>query len=242
MGADPVFFARPEGERSALHVAPHVAAWLATGYPDPFHVRELLTLAEETVRPRLRNVPDPLALRLDVGLPEDVRLLDQYDLDRYLRPLTTWLEARSGREFACVWATKGRAEDSYLRVARADPPAHRVNGDREFRVRAAPWDGEQVLTDRVQNEAAQAEPLPDGPVALQLSFAVPPEHEWTVLWRRTIDGLCGVLGPASDDRPWQPCAGRIVDLGLHRTVDPSLTHEVVVTVVARAIAVDAASR
>ncbi|MGY1637496.1 hypothetical protein ACI78V_12675 [Geodermatophilus sp. SYSU D00742] len=231
MGADAVFFARPEGEASPLGIAPRMAGWMATGHPDQVHVRAFVTHAQQVLGP----APDdagPRALRLDVGLADDVRLLDQYTLSHYLVPLVEWLGANGGWEFASVWGTKAVGRDTLLRCAAAEPvelPA----GGRTFVVRTRTAVGSPEYTTQVRDQLQGQAPLPEGPVGLQLSFTVPPGCNWASLWQPTVDGLAAVLGAAGDDRPDDPRDGRVVELGLHRREDPALEHEVVVTGVCR---------
>ena len=67
---------------------------------------------------------------------------------------------------------------------------------------------------------------------LQLSFVVGPQRNWLTLWKPTIDALDPLLGRTRDDRDWHPQDGRITDLGLHMAVDPSLGHDVLVSIAA----------
>jgi hypothetical protein len=53
-------------------------------------------------------VSDPLALRLDIALPDTVPLLGLHDLDNFLFPLVSKLTGSTGRQFASVWATTGK--------------------------------------------------------------------------------------------------------------------------------------
>jgi hypothetical protein len=227
MGADAVFFARPEGEASPLGIAPRMAGWMATGHPDQVHVRAFITHAQLVLGP----APDgggPTALRLDVGLADDVRLLDQYALSHYLVPLVEWLGHNGGWEFASVWATKAPGQDTLLRCTAAEPSEPPAGG-RTFVVRTGTAVGSPEYTAQVRAQLQEQEPVPEGPFRLQLSFSVPPGCNWAGLWQPTVDGLVPVLGAAGDDRPDDPRDGRVVELGLHRREDPALAHEVVVT-------------
>ncbi|MGY1821671.1 hypothetical protein [Geodermatophilus sp. SYSU D00079] len=233
MGADAVFFARPEAEGTPLGIAPRLAGWMATGHPDQVHVRALVTHAQQVLGPAPEGC-GPTALRLDVGLADDVRMLDQYALAHYLVPLVEWLGPHGGWEFASVWATKAPGTDTVLRCAAAEPVAQ-PGGDRTFAVRTDTSVGSPEFTAQVRAQLAGQEPVPDGPVALELSFAVPPGSHWAGLWQPTVDGLVTVLGTAGDDRPDDPRDGRVVELGLHRREDPALEHDVVVTGVLRVL-------
>ena len=74
--------------------------------------------------------------------------------------------------------------------------------------------------------------IPAGPVQLQLAFVVGPQRNWLTLWKPTIDALDPLLGRTHADRDWHPQDGRITDLGLHVTVDPSLGHDILVSIAA----------
>jgi len=52
------------------------------------------------------------------------------------------------------------------------------------------------------------------------------------LWKQTIDSLDPLLGRTRPDRAWHALDGRITDLGMHSTVDPTLRYEVVVGIAA----------
>ena len=69
-------------------------------------------------------------------------------------------------------------------------------------------------------------------VQLQLSFVVGRQRNWLTLWKPTIDALDPLLGRTREDRDWHPQDGRITDLGLHVLVDPSLGHDVLVSIAA----------
>ncbi|NEK58755.1 hypothetical protein GCU56_12840 [Geodermatophilus sabuli] len=232
MGTDAVFFARPEGPASPLGLAPRLAGWMATGHPDQTHVRAFLVHAGQLLGRRPPDAAGPLALRLDVGLPDDVRLLDQYALGRYLGPLVEWLGANGGWDFASAWATKGVADDTILRIGATEPDAEPA-GDRRFTVRTTTAAGSPEFTEQVRAGLDGEPPLPGGAVSLQLSFAVPRGCHWAGLWQPTLDGLVPLLGAAADDRPEDAVDGRVVELGLHRQERDSPGAEVTVTGVAR---------
>ena len=80
---------------------------------------------------------DPLALRLEVGLPGDVALLDQHDLDNYVFPLIMRLSKTSGRQFASVWAAKSHKEDSGVVVQQAVPRLTPVKAGSWLQVRTS---------------------------------------------------------------------------------------------------------
>jgi hypothetical protein len=67
---------------------------------------------------------------------------------------------------------------------------------------------------------------------MQLCFTVGLGRNWLNLWKPTIDALGQILGNDPTGAPWNPLDGRIVELGLHNTVDPSLGHDVFITIAA----------
>src|SRR5689334_2643339 len=115
----PVFYARPEMVGGVLSVAPALASW--DGTDSPGQVRSAAFVAEvgSAVTAGLRATADPLALRLDIGLPDSVPLLAHNDLDNYLFPLVPKLSAATGRQFATVWASKRHAAASSVAVCQA---------------------------------------------------------------------------------------------------------------------------
>ena len=81
-------------------------------------------------------------------------------------------------------------------------------------------------------DSLDAAAIPAGAVQLQLSFVVGRQRNWLTLWKPTIDALDPLLGRTREDRDWHPQDGRITDLGLHVLVDPSLGHDVLVSIAA----------
>jgi hypothetical protein len=68
---------------------------------------------------------------------------------------------------------------------------------------------------------------------LELAFVVGPNRNWVELWKPTIDALEPLLGrDPFQKRPWNPRDGRIIELGMHRTVDPTFGHKIVVGIAA----------
>ncbi len=222
MAAAGVFFAKPAGDPTPLRERPRLASWMAADHPDQVRLRAFLDHAESAVQPRLALAEGALALWLDIGLPSHISLLDQHDLDNYLLPLTNRLIKSSGRQFDSVWATKRHAEASSIYVGPAmslpNPPA----ADRHFDVRTTVSSETIDYKEQISDQLAEVEALPEGPVTLELSFTVGTRRNWTNLWKPTIDSLDRLLGQTIPGRPWHPRDGRIVELGLHRCVDPSI--------------------
>jgi hypothetical protein len=77
----PVRYRRPESSPFELPLRPRLASWNKAGDPDQMRLTQYLDTVEALVATRVAALPDPLALRVDVGLPDTVRLLDAHDLD-----------------------------------------------------------------------------------------------------------------------------------------------------------------
>lgn len=129
-----------------------------------------------------------------------------------------------------MWCTKRHADTSRVLVA----PAHEVPGpSTTYTARTTASAQTKAFKEQIRTALAQARELPAGAVQLQLAFVVGPQRNWLTLWKPTIDALDPLLGRTRDDRDWHPKDGRITDLGLHVTADPSLGHDVLVSIAAK---------
>lgn len=99
-------FAMPHSQPLRLPVPPRLASWNKAGDPDQVRLAEYLSAADELLRPYYERLNGPLALRLDVGLPQAADLLDRRDLDNYLYPLATRISRNTLGALTCVWGTK----------------------------------------------------------------------------------------------------------------------------------------
>ena len=225
----PVFYAGRPAAGKTLNVAPVLAG---RGEAGSTRKERLATLADDVrllVAEDMRATPDPLGLRLDIGLPNDVPLLASNDLDTFVYPLVSRLTGTTGRPFVSVWASKQSARTSSVAVFQARPTRD-PGGAQQFQVRTTASIVTAAFRQQVRDRIAAARPLPDGGIALQLSFVVGPRRTWPNLWKVTIDSLGSLLGHAGDVRePDQP-DGRITDLGLHCVVDPDVGHDVVIAI------------
>lgn len=175
-----------------------------------------------------------MPLRLDVGLPSSIALLGEHDLDNYLFPLVTRLGKRPGLSVVSVWATKQYAAESYIGAAPAVAVQAPSDGfGRQVRTTASA--STTAYNVETANQLGDAAPLPRGPVALQLAFAVGTRRNWLNLWKPSIDALDRLLGRTIATRLWHPQDGRITELALHRTIDESLGNDVIINVVARSL-------
>ncbi|TWP32010.1 hypothetical protein [Leekyejoonella antrihumi] len=142
----------------------------------------------------ISTLPDPLGLRLDIGLPDKVKLLERHDLDNYLFPLVPQLTKRTSRRFAFVSATKRHADRSSVLVETALPVSD-PGGAYSFEMVTTAAADTATYKTQIRDRVASATPLPNGGVELQIAFVV---------------GSAG-HGPTSGKRPsmrWSPCPDR----------------------------------
>jgi hypothetical protein len=231
----PVFFAKPDAEMSALKIAPRLASWDAAGHPDQLALHKSLDHAEALLAPQLVMLPEPRALRLDVALPEHIELLDAHDLDNYAFPLAARLTQATQRTFASVWVTKRTGATSAAAAQEAVPRATPSVGALVLDVRTTASVTTTAYKQQIHDQV-QADLLPTGPVALEVSFIVGPNRNWLNLWKPTIDALDMLLGQTVPGKAWHPRDGRIVELGLHQQVDESVGHDVVLAIAGAGVA------
>jgi len=209
-----------------LRKVPRLASWSKSTDPDQVRLREYLEDTAELLAPHLVASNGRWALLLEVGLPPGRDLVDMADLDNYAFPLATRLR---NEDLVAVWCTKRHADISRVLVA----PAAETAGPRHpYTVRTTASASTAAYKEQVRSAVVAAAVIPTAAVQLQLSFVVGPQRNWLTLWKPTIDALDPLLGRTRDDRDWHPKDGRITDLGLHVAVDPSLGHDVLVSIAA----------
>ncbi|RYB88515.1 hypothetical protein EUA06_20465 [Nocardioides glacieisoli] len=153
------------------------------------------------------------------------------DLDNYAFPLATHLRSE---DLVSVWCTKRHADTSRVLVAPArETPAPEAT----YTVRTTASSQVKPYKEQVRAAVAGDAEIPAGGVQLQVAFVVGPHRNWLNLWKPTIDALDPLLGRTRAERDWHPKDGRITDLGLHVAIDPSLGHDVVVTIAAAPAAI-----
>ncbi|WP_217898504.1 hypothetical protein [Haloechinothrix alba] len=226
------FFTKPNGSLQTLRIPPRLASWERAGHPDQVRLDEYVQHAGELLAPQFSGLPDPLALRLDVGLPQSVSLTDEHDLDNYAFPLVTQLSKRFRRQFSSVWCSKRHSETSAVAVDQAVPidvardtsslPALETTASAET----------TAYKQQVHEQLEGWDAVAEGPVSLQLSFTVGPRRNWVNLWKPTIDALDRLLGRTDPERQWHPRDGRVVDLGMHCRIDSELGNRVRIAIVA----------
>ncbi|NYI66112.1 hypothetical protein [Spelaeicoccus albus] len=227
MGA-PMFYEKPAGRGSLLHVAPAPASWDAAGSPSQIRSADFIDDVHDLAAEKMAALPDPLSLLLDVGLPDAVPLLERHDLDNYLFPLVPQLTKRTGRQFVSVWATKRHATSSSVLVGTAVPTTD-PGGTYSFDVETTPAADTTAYKEQIRDQVSAATPLGGAGVALQIAFVVGPRRSWPNLWKATIDSLGPILGRDDGAGEWNIRDGRVTHLGLHSAVNPEQGNEVRIT-------------
>ncbi|MEU1841167.1 hypothetical protein [Micromonospora chersina] len=182
----PVFYTRPESVGRTLSVPPALASWDTAGSPGQVRSAAFAADVLAAIAPKLRLTPDPLALRVDIGLPDIVPLLALNGLDNYLFPLVPKLTKGTARQFASVWATKRHAATSSVAVCQT----HTVKDPSRvysLQVRTNASASTTAYKRQIRDQVTAAQPLPDGGIALQLAFVVGPRRAWPNLWKRDGD-------------------------------------------------------
>jgi hypothetical protein len=220
-------FALPAAEPAVLTRHPVLAGWDRADRPDRARLTEFLTAVEEDAEAALATIAGDLALNLTLALPDGHPLTRHPDLDNYLLPVVSRL---GQRRIPAVFAEKVHADTSTLTVAPArlrpddEPPQLqlRASGSYEHPAwQAQVFDACAAAVDGARPSAA--------PVQLDLAFGVSSLRNWTTLWKPTIDALGPLLGVPDPERPLAPNDDRVVRLGLHRTIDDSLGHDVAIS-------------
>lgn len=215
------WYARPESGTQQLRVTPRLASWNKADDPDQVRLREYLDDTEALLAGS--RIDGPWALRLDVGLPTARDLLNAADLDNYGYPLAYRLRDSA---LVSVWCTKQHGEQSSVSIETArelpSPPTNVLVAKTTGSTSTA------AFKEQIYAAVAETAELPAGPVRLELAFVVGPRRNWLNLWKPTIDALDPILGRTNPDRPWHPRDGRIIELGMHLTVDPAAGTEIVI--------------
>jgi hypothetical protein len=230
---EPVFYRVPPPRQLRLPVRPQLASWDRARAPSQQRLAGYLEQTQQAVAPAIEGSSGPVALRLDVGLPTSVSLLDEHDLDNYLFPLTTALDRRE-RRIVSVWGHKFHGDDSHISIQ----PAQVATGAQDWaivqEVVTTASSQTRAFKEQINQQLTGLDELPDGGITLEISYVVGPGRYWPNLWKATIDALDTVLGRTHPDRNWHPRDGRIDTLGLHCTVDPGIGNVVRITLRAAA--------
>jgi len=185
---------------------------------------DLWTAIDEEAEPAVAQIAGDVALDLTIGVPAGHPLTQGCRLDNYLLLVASQL---GQRRIPAVFGRKIHGNVSSLRVGparyRADdvPPVMQVRASGQ--PEAPDW------KEQVRHACAAAidnDGLGTEAVLLDVAFAVSSLRNWTDLWKPTIDALGPLLGTDSSEAPWAPRDDRIVEVGLHRTTDDSVGHDV----------------
>ncbi len=219
------FHPAPQSAPIPLRFPPRLASWDRADSASQARLAEFLEHAESQLAawPVAR---EPLAVHLEVALASSADLFESGDLDNYMYPLAQRL---GSDRIASMWASKSHNDAvSSLRVARAHVTTEPAGAG--WAVACVRATGSAALASwkaRVRDQLARhAEPAPEGPLDVEISFRVGRGRSWINLWKQAIDSLGPVLGLVRENRPFHPRDGRIVRLGLHRSVAPELGHDV----------------
>jgi hypothetical protein len=227
-----VLFNRPDGRPVVLRRQPVLArvdAGADAGEPPPqpelgAYLDGLVADLEWTPRSG-----DHLVLELDIGLPSFVPPLARgHDLDDYLFPIVSRLGTI---RFDAVFAVKRPGIRSTIRVGRAvaadrPPPAPLVSVRTTADATSIDWK-EQV------HEACHRVtpvPAPAGGVAVELRFTLSRRRNWAAVWQPALDSLGPILGVPDPTRPYRADSSRVTALAMHRRLDDTLGHRVLVEV------------
>lgn len=209
----------------ALRTAPLLASWNKASDPNQIALQEYLVDTVEQASPFIPTA-GPWALWLDVGLPANRALTTAADLDNYALPLASALPKE---RLVSVWCSKRHAASSHVVIA----PAHLSSSPTgAVQLRTTVSTATTAYKKQVRDGVNDVPELADGPVRLQIAFTVGPTRNWLNLWKPTIDALDPLLGRSHPDRDWHPRDGRIVDLGLHLRIDPSLKFDIELSIAA----------
>ena len=214
-----VLYASPQGSPALLSLEPRLASWEKKGHPSQIRLRAFLEHLDLVGAPQVVATTGPLAIRLDVALPEQIDLLDERDLDNFVQPIC---QVYPQDRLVSVWASKRHGAQSRLTIGAALLESLPTSGRDEWDSAFAQPDGSYIRSEwRAQiaeQVGRQAAPAPEGPLELHVSFQVDPaRRSWTSLWKPAIDALVPILGRETRRNKLEPRDGRITTLGLHRT-------------------------
>lgn len=174
-------------------------------------------------------VTDPagdLGIHLEVGLASSVDPLTQNDLDNYLEPLANHI---SHGRLVAAWVTKKHGDQSTLVLGSVEPTSVPLSGWMRGTAFAAGLSvpGKRELGRQI---AQQAQPMPWGPIELEVAVRASSAEGWVRAWKPVIDSLVPILGRLPGKTEFDIEDGRVVYLALHGEVDRSLIHAVEVEV------------
>ena len=217
----------PEATPLALGMPPRLESWDAKAAPSQVALGHYLDHVAELTREQMAELDAAaLSLELAVALPEGIDLVrGGYDLDNFLYPVVRRL---GSHRFASARASKRRGNASTLRVGPAvlaEPQGLDMwsfaSAETTVSTATAAW--KRQIAEQIAPAVGVAA---DGPLEVQMAFAVSARRNWAWLWKPAIDALGSIVGTADPARHFQTRDDRIVRLALHRTVDDMLRNRV----------------
>lgn len=210
---------------------PRLESFNASSNPAHIALQAYLDRLERLLHDHLPDLTTPVSLGLAVGVAPAEPLLKHRDLDNYLAPIARRIH-RTGRRIVSAHASKAHAAGSSIAVDIARPSAEAGDG----RVWVADLHvsyEKPAYKEAIRDTVSDGGELPDGPVAVEISFVVSPERNWLSLWKPTIDALGPLLGHAPGAAEWNARDGRITQLALHCAYDPAQKWNVAIAISAR---------
>lgn len=207
-----------------LNVEPRLASWEATGRLSQVRLAGFLDHLDSIVTPKMASFQGRLAVELIVGLPSTVPLTTGgRDLDNYLYPVAHRLGAT---RIAAMFGRKIYGP-SRLAVGLARPETDTVAPMFIARITGSYTQKEWKHTLRDQLLRAKVSPAEPGPVAINIAMTTGTGRNWANLWKPLLDSFGPVLGEHVG-HPFHPYDDRIVNLGLHHSVDTGIGHDVII--------------
>ena len=202
-------------------IEPHLDSWDKHTHPSQ---RSLKVYLDRVVE-RLGPLPDgdtPLYLHLDVDRQSRAALVRQPDIENYLTPVARRLGPRRLR---LVSGTKVAGGGSRIVVGVAERCPVQDLAEWGHFVHAAQngvGSTEWKVALRQALAATGPQPLPAGPVTVQLAWRCSPTRPWLDFWKPSGDAMGPVLGEPDGMRPFNPADDRIISLQLHRISDAQM--------------------
>jgi hypothetical protein len=214
--------------KTITDVEPRLASWDKSTLPSQGQLREYLDKLISDVLP-LPSENLPLFLHLDIDVKKSVNLLKHHDLENYLTPLFGVKRLNPAR-FVLVSARKYVGDGSRLLLGSAyavsDDTA--LNGWHHFAHTTHGSAQSKQWKENLRNAFAKTNPQPliTRAVEVQLAWQCSPQRNWVALWKPTGDCMGPLLGETNSQRQFAPNDDRIVMSTFHRSINPTIGHNV----------------
>jgi len=208
-------------------IEPRLASWNQADHPDQVKLRSYLEHLITQINPLPSDIP--LFVELCVDVKDTARLLVNRDLENYLTPLfgKQWLDAR---RFPLVKASKrvGGGTVLTIGIAEIDCDFDHFSNWQSFSYHATGSAEKREWKEGIRSAlaAVNPEPLPDGPVEVQIALGVSPQRNWVNLWKKVGDTMGPLLGEDNSFHHFHPRDDRIVNLAFHKTVNNTIGNDV----------------